>query len=378
VKIRVAARAAFALSAAVTACAPKPVPPWHDEAGYRWRELDVRRGGGEPGFTPMGARTGIRFENTVSDSVLLGNRMLAQGAGVALGDVDGDGLVDVFLARTQGANALYRNLGDWRFEDITQRAGVAAPDRYSSGAALADIEGDGDLDLLLLATTGPNAIFVNDGTGRFSERRDLGVDTTGRGGTTPTMADVDGDGDLDLYVANYKPYSPVDTIPPQQRAMNQLVRQVAPGRFEVHPEFRKDFKLVNRPDMGGLNVSMRGEPDDFYINENGRFTRVALASERFRDKNGKPLSESEESFTLEAKFADLNMDGAPDLYVANDFEDRDQLWFNDGRGHFRLADWTVQRQISNSSMGVDIADVNGDGLPDLFEVDMLSNDTRRL
>ena len=75
---------------------------------------------------------------------------------------------------------------------------------------------------------------------------------------------------------------------------------------------------------------------------------------------------------------DLNGDGAPDLYLANDFEDRDQLWFNDGRGGFRLAGWTAQRQISNSTMGVDVGDVNGDGLPDLFEVDMLSNDAHRL
>jgi hypothetical protein len=368
---------ALLLSLAATACGPEPAASWREEAGYRWRALVVPRGA--PGFTRVSeSRTGIRFENAVSDSLLLGNRMLAQGAGVALGDVDGDGLVDVFLARTQGPNALYRNRGAWRFEDVTQRAGVAATDRYSSGAAFADIEGDGDLDLILLATTGPNAVFVNDGTGRFTERRDTGMDTAGRGGTTVTMADVDGDGDLDLYVANYKPYSPVDSITPQRRAFNQLVRQVAPGRFEVVPEHRRDFKLVMRPDMGGLNLSMRGEPDEFYLNEGGRFSRIPLTSEQFRDANGKALVEEAESFTLGAKFADLNGDGAPDLYVANDFEDPDQLWLNDGRGNFRLASWTAQRQTSNSSMGVDVADVNADGLPDVFVVDMLSNDSRRL
>jgi hypothetical protein len=373
---RAIARPALALISALAACDETPIPSWHEESGYRWRQLEVPRG--EAGFTRMGARTGIQFQNTVSDSALVGNRMLAQGAGVALGDVDGDGLVDVFLARTEGPNALYRNRGAWRFEDITQRAGVAAADRYSSGAAFADIDGDGDLDLILLATTGPNAVFLNDGTGRFAERRDIGIDTTGKGGTTVTMADVDADGDLDLYVANYKPYSPVDRVSPQQRAFNQLVRQAGPNRFEVVPEFQRDFKLVLRPDMGGLNLSMRGEPDDFYVNDGGRFSRVPLTSERFRDAHGRPLNEEPESFTLHARFADLNKDGAPDLYVANDFEDRDQLWFNDGRGAFRLADWTAQRQISNSSMGVDVADVNADGLPDLFVVDMLSNDTRRL
>jgi hypothetical protein len=277
-----------------------------------------------------------------------------------------------------GANALYRNLGGWKFEDITQRAGVAAADRYSSGATFADVDGDNDLDLLLLATTGPNAMFVNDGKGNFSEHRDLGIDTTGRGGTTPTFADVDGDGDLDLYVANYKPYSPVDTIPPQQRNMAQMVRQIRPGQYAVVPELARDFKLVNRPDMGGLNVTMIGETDDFYVNEGGRFRREPLTAGRFRDTTGRPIAEAAESFSLDARFVDLNGDRAPDLYVANDFEDTDQLWINDGRGGFRQASWTAQRQTSNSSMGVDAGDVNGDGLPDLFVSDMLSKDTRRL
>ena len=128
--------------------ADKPLPPWHQETAYRWRELDVPRG--KPGFMRMEAgRTGIRFENTVSDSALLGNRMLGQGAGVALGDVDGDGLVDVFLARTEGCNALNRNLGGWRFEDVAKPAGVAACDRYSSGAAFADVDGNGTLDIVV-------------------------------------------------------------------------------------------------------------------------------------------------------------------------------------------------------------------------------------
>ena len=127
-----------------------------------------------------GRRSGVTFQNEVSDSVLLGNRMLAQGGGVALGDVDGDGRPDVFLAKTQGCSKLYRNLGDWKFEDITERAGVGACDQHSSAAAFADVDGDGDLDLVLLSTTGPNAIFINDGKGVFAEHRDLGLDATGR------------------------------------------------------------------------------------------------------------------------------------------------------------------------------------------------------
>jgi hypothetical protein len=364
---------------AATACGEKPAPAWHQEVGYRWRELDVPTGG-SPGFTSMKSRhTGIDFENTVSDSTLVKNRVLGQGAGVCLGDVDGDGRVDVFLARTEGSNALYRNLGDWRFEDMTSAAGVAAGDRFSTGCAFADVDGDGDLDLVLLATRGPNAIFLNDGHGHFTEHRDLGLDPAGKGGTTITMADVDGSGRLAMYVANYKPYSILDSIPPQQRAYNRMVRQVAPNKYEVVPDLQREYKLVMRPDMGGLRLSERASPDDFYTNDgHGHFTRVSFLSPTFRDAKNQPLSEEPESFALDAKFADVNGDGAPDLYVTNDFEDLDRLWMNDGHGHFHLADWTAQRQMSNSAMGVDIGDVNGDGLPDLFVDDMLGGDSKRL
>ena len=214
-----------------------------------------------------------------------------------------------------------------------------------------------------------------------------GSSTTGgvRGGfgsaSTLTMADVDGSGRLALYVANYKSYSLEDSIPPQQRAFSRIVRQEGqgPNRYEIAPEFRREYKLVSRPDMGGLRLTARGSPNEFYLNDGrGHFSRVPLTSSRFCDAFGHPLAEEPESFTLDAKFADLNGDGAPDLYVTNDFEDVDELWFNDGHGHFRLADWTAQRQLSNAAMGMDIGDVNGDGLPDVFVVDMLSNDSRRL
>ena len=369
--------ALVAVVATIAACDRGALPAaWNQETGFRWRPLTVA-GGGQPGFTRMDA-TGIRFQNTVSDSALLASRIVGQGAGIALGDVDGDGLVDVFLARTEGCSALYRNRGGWRFEDVTTAAGVGACDRYSTGSTFADTDGDGDLDLVLVATRGPNVVFVNDGKGKFTERRDLGLDATGKGGTTVALADIDGNGTLDLYVANYKPYNIDDSLPPQQRSFNQVVRQTGPNQYEVAPEHRGEYKLVMRPDMGGLRMTTRGATDDFYLNEGGRFTRVPMTSDRFRDAAGKPLAEEPESFTLGAKLVDLNGDGAPDLYLANDFEDTDQLWFNDGRGTFRLADWTAQRQISNSAMGVDVADVNGDGMPDLFEVDMLSNDSHRL
>jgi hypothetical protein len=351
---------------------------WHQGAGYRWRELAVS--GLRPGFTSMpAARSGVQFQNEVREATLVGNRILGQGAGVALGDVDGDGRVDVFLARTEGCNGLYRNLGDWKFEDITARAGVGACDRHSSGAAFADVDGDNDLDLVALATTGPNALYLNDGHGTFAEKRDAGLDATGRGSTTLTMADVDGSGRLSLYIANYKAYNVDDSVPPQRRAFNQMVRQTGVGKYEIVPEHQREYKVVMRPDLGGLRMSQRAEPDEFYTTDgSGRFSPVPVAGERFRDASGQPLAEAAESFTLGAKFVDLNGDRAPDLFVANDFEDTDELWFNDGHGGFRRATWNAIRQSSNSSMGVDVADINGDGRPDIFETDMLANDSRRI
>ncbi len=361
----------------VAACgAPPPAPSWHDDGpGVRWREL-AHPGAGQPGFTSLAPyATGVEFSNHVRDSLVLANRILVQGGGVALGDVDGDGRVDIYLCRTDGANALYRNLGGWRFEDITQQAGVAAADRYSTGAVFADIDGDGDLDLLVLALGGPNAWFLNDGTGRFTEQ----PLPEGAGSTTATLADVDGDGDLDLVIANYKAYTTLDSLSPQMRAFDQLAREVGPRRFEIHPQFSRDYRVVPRDDLRGVSIVQRADPDFFYLNQgDGRFERVLFTSDRFSDEDGKPLPYEPESFGLAAMFADADGDGHPDLYIANDFEDPDEFWLNDGTGRFRLAPRTTLRTASNSTMAVDFADVNRDGLLDLLQVDMLSRDTRRL
>jgi hypothetical protein len=369
----------LALALVVAACGRRVDTTWHQADGYRWRLLDVPHRG-TPGFTLLDrGRTGVTFQNSVSESLLVRNRILAQGAGVCLGDVDGDGLTDIFLARTEGPNALYRNLGAWHFEDITQRAGVGAPDRYASGCTLADFDGDGDLDLILVAIGGPNALFLNDGTGRFAEIGSEAGLTSSAGSSTIAAADVDGDGDLDLYIANYKAYTTLDRISPQQRAFDQVVRQLGPRRFEVREPYRKDYKLVDREDLGGISLVQRADPDFFYRNDGaGRFVREPIAGNpRFRDEHGRRLAAEPEDFGLAAMFADLNGDGAPDLYVANDFEDPDQFWLNDGRGNFRLVPWYAVRSTSNSAMSVDVGDVDRDGRPDLFAVDMLSLDTRR-
>ncbi|HEV8399928.1 MAG TPA: VCBS repeat-containing protein [Gemmatimonadales bacterium] len=352
---------------------------WHEATGYRWRALDVPRRG-TSGFTSLEpSRTGIEFTNTVSDSLLVHNRILAQGAGVCLGDVDGDGLADVFLARTEESSALYRNLGHWRFEDITARAGVAAPGRYASGCVLADVNGDSRLDLILVALGGPNALFLSDGSGHFTEQGAEAGLTSKAGSTTVAAADVDGDGDLDLYVANYKAYTTIDRMAPQERTFDHVVRTLGPGRYEVREQYRSEYKLVNRAELGGVSLVQRADADFFYRNDGGRFVREPIAhNPRFTDEAGRQLAEEPEDFGLAATFADVNGDGAPDLYVTNDFEDPDELWLNDGHGRFRLAPWYDVRATSNSGMAVAVGDLDRDGHPDLFQVDMLSADTRRL
>lgn len=362
----------------LAACAEQRDTRWHDEEGYRWRELSVPRSG-KAGFTLLDpSRTGIAFTNIASDSLLVHNRILAQGGGTCLGDVDGDGLPDVFLARTEGASALYRNTGRWRFEDGTARARINTANRHSTGCVLADVDGDADLDLILLALGGPNALFRNDGTGRFAEE-EAGLQSTA-GSTTATLADVDGDGHLDMYVANYKAYTTLDRISPQRRSFDQVVRELGPRRFEVREQYRKDYKLVTREDLGGISLVQRADPDFFYRNDgSGSFVREPMVGNaRFLDEEGRQVSEDAEDFGLAAMFADLDGDRAPDLYVANDFEDPDQFWRNDGRGNFRLVPWYTLRSASNSAMALDIGDVNRDGHPDFFSVDMLSRDTRRL
>jgi len=118
--------------------------------------------------------TGIDFTNHLSDTNAALNQIRLNGSGVAAGDVDGDGLVDLYFCGLEGRNALYRNLGQLKFEDVTERAGVACSNQYSTGAVLADVDGDGDLDLLVNAIGGGTRLFLNDGKGRFTEAAEAG------------------------------------------------------------------------------------------------------------------------------------------------------------------------------------------------------------
>src|SRR6185437_325294 len=155
-------------------------------------------------FTELAsAVTGITFTNHLSRTNAALNQILLNGSGVAAGDVDGDGLCDLYFCSMDGSNVLYRNLGNWKFEDITAQAGVACPGQHSTGAVLADIDGDGDLDLLVNCVGGGTRCFLNDGKGHFTEAPDSGL-ARKFGSMSMALGDLDGDGSLDLFVANYR------------------------------------------------------------------------------------------------------------------------------------------------------------------------------
>ncbi|MES3033186.1 MAG: VCBS repeat-containing protein [Gemmatimonadota bacterium] len=351
---------------------PKVDTSWHQETGHRWRALAVSPRG-EAGFEQLTASsTGLTHRNNIDVERGLANRGLLDGAGVALGDVDGDGLPEVVLASIEKPAALYHNDGDFEFTDVTAASGLDFTGLATTSVVLADVDGDRDLDLLAGTFGGPVALFTNDGRGHFSNVTSSSGLTGGYNATTMTLADVDGNGSLDLYVATYKTRNALDAYTPQQRAFDQVLKKVGDS-VVVSAEWTKEYRVESRPDLGGFMRSQRAEPDLFFLNDGkGHFTATPISGDRFRDEAGRPLREVPDFFTLAARYYDMNGDGAPDLYVCNDLEDPDQFWLNDGRGNFRLAPPFALRVTSNTCMSVDMADVNRDGQVDLFTTDMLA------
>ena len=330
------------------------------EPGVRRTPLTVPSDG-QSGFTSLpGSVTGIHFTNHLADRSVAENQIRLLGSGVALGDVDGDGRCDIFLARLEGGCALYRNLGGWKFADITARAGVACTNQYSTGAALADLDGDGDLDLLVNSIGGGTRSFFNDGAAKFTERNSGLLKKFCA--TSLALADLDGNGTLDLYVANYR----TTTI----RSSGLQVLNIN-GRRSLRPEDRDGYEITPE----GL-ILEHAEPDAIYLNDGkGNFTPLPWS--RFTDADGKTLTRGDRDWGLSVMLRDMNGDGAPDIYVCNDFWSADAIWINDGRGNFRAPPKLALRTTSTFSMGVDFADLNRDGLDDFIVLDMRSRDHAR-
>lgn len=354
---------------------------WTEEQGYRWAEVSPGSWN-EVGFERLSpSASGVRFENHLSDEAIAHNQHYLNGSGVAAGDVDGDGRTDLYFAQLEGPNRLYKNQGGLSFRERTDSAGVAHEGHYSTAATFADVDGDEDPDLLVGSMSQGVALYTNDGRGHFTlDSMDATLEA-GKGNTTLALADVDGDRDLDLYVTNYKERSAEDIYSRDEIATKNIVRR---RRTEegvkpvVVPPYDEHFAIVGE-DGGPSGPAETGERDALYLNDgDGAFRKVQNVGERFQGPEGAPRGLAKD-WGLNASFRDVNGDGRPDLYVNNDFWTPDRFWINQGEGIFRAIGPQAIRNRSFSSMTVDFADADRDGHLDLFVTEMLSDEhSRRL
>ncbi len=349
---------------------------WTSHSGHRFVSLAVPTSG-RPGFTRLlPEHTGLFFTNHLAEGRSLTNHVLLNGSGVAAGDVDGDGWCDLYLCGLDGPNRLFRNLGGWRFVEMTNSAVLACGGQDSTGAVWADLDGDGDLDLLVGGIGVGVRSFANDGKGTFRETTEESGLASRSAAMSMALADVDGNGTLDLYVVNYRSSTMRDSVRMQIRVGMVGGRRVITrvnNRPTTDPELIGRFEL---DETGGLVEN--GEADAFYRNEGGgKFVRVPFVSDAFLDEDGRRLVNPPYDWGLSAAFRDLNHDGAPDLYVCNDLASPDRIWMNDGHGRFRALPSLAVRKTPWFSMGIDFADVNRDGWDDFFVTDMLARDHLR-
>lgn len=284
--------------------------------------------------------TGLDFINkiTESDSLnYLNYGYIYMGGGVSAGDINNDGLIDLFFTGNMVPNKLFLNKGGLKFQDVSQKSGMSGDSRWYTGVTMADVNSDGLLDIYC-AVGGKfepkeNQLFMNNGDGTFSEKGEAyGIADIGNS-VAATFFDYDLDGDLDLYVANYPP-TPF----------------TAPNHYYVSKKARvKDH-----------------ESDHLYRNDGNSFTDVT-------DQAGVRSF----GLSLSATVGDLNQDGWPDIYVSNDFSTPDLFYINNKNGTFSEQNKKLTKNTSFYGMGVDIADFNNDHLLDILQVDMTAKDNRR-
>lgn len=285
----------------------------------------------------------ITFNNQLLDSKnisILDYLYYYNGGGVALGDINNDGLVDVYFTSNQGKNKLYLNKGKNKFEDISVKAGVEGQSDWNAGTVMADVNGDGFLDIYVCAVVGingfegKNELFINNKNNTFTESAaEYGLDLDNYS-SSAAFFDYDLDGDLDMYLLNHA----------------------------VHSELS----------FGNMNIRNKRSyecGDKLFRNDNGKFVDVSEQAGIFGGANG---------YGLGLAVSDFNLDGYPDIYIGNDFHEDDYYYLNNGDGTFTESLKQYFGHTSRFSMGVDVADVNHDGFPDIMSLDMLPEDEKVL
>lgn len=288
--------------------------------------------------------TGVTFSNMLTEDEefnLIEYLYFYNGGGVAIGDINNDGLTDIYLSANQQDNKLYLNKGGWEFEDITEKAGVAAAGPWKTGVVMADVNGDGFLDIYQCrvssykGTQGANQLFINNGDLTFSEKASVyGLDFKGFS-TQAAFFDYDLDGDLDMYLLNHS----------------------------VHTE-----RSYGKATLRNYDDGLAG--DRLFRNDNSKFVSVTKEAGIYSSHIG---------YGLGVGISDVNNDGWPDIYVSNDFNENDYLYLNNGPNSEGLVTFTesIEKMIGHTSrfsMGSDLADYNNDGLIDIVSLDMLPDD----
>ena len=284
--------------------------------------------------------TGLTFANTLTETDTLNYftyPYLYMGGGIATGDINNDGLNDLFFTGNMVSNSLYLNKGNLQFEDISKQANIEGDQRWFTGTTMVDINNDGFLDIYCLVSgqSNPkgNLLYINNGDNTFTEQaKAYGLSDIGNS-VDASFFDYDNDGDLDVYVANY-PITPF-----QYNSSNYKMR---------------------------MDRVTDEETDNLYRNDNGHFTKVTEAAKV-----------KLYSLSLSVTVSDLNQDGWPDLYVSNDFQSPDCMYINNQDGTFTDVIKEATAHTSFYGMGVDISDINNDGFLDILQMDMDASSNRR-